>query len=34
MEHSRLDKEVPYDDLLLQKAFGDSVQLYISILIP
>ena len=34
MEHSGLDKEVPYDDLLLRKAFGDSVQLYISILIP
>ena len=34
MEHSGLDKEVPYDDLLLRKAFGDSVQLYISIFIP
>lgn len=28
MEHSGPDKEVPYDDLLLRKAFGDSVQLY------
>ena len=34
MEYSGLNKEVPYDDLLLRKAFGDSVQLYISILIP
>lgn len=33
MEYSGLNKEVPYDDLLLRKAFGDSVQLYISILI-
>lgn len=28
MEHSGLNKEVPYDDLLLRKAFGESVQLY------
>jgi len=26
MEHSGLNKEVPYDDLLLRKAFGESVQ--------